>query len=321
MRSDISTGVPGVPGGSERGRKMMRKLRFIAGATLLVLSLMYTTMPGLEAEAMQSPDATVYVPVRVADSKNVPFTSLKQEHFQLLEENKDQKVTFFSAPGEPMTVGVVLGLSASGPVKTAGGKDRVSVDILGAVERVREANGSGPANLDQLPLDSDGMYSLVSKNIASMSQNSSRRKALVIVSDGLIPSGGRADAMQVPKGLVETARLAPFPVYFLFAVTSLPEPALTESSSYVVGYTMDQLATVTGGQTVVGQIENNLASTATALRDRLKGQYILGFTSTNAAKEGKWRKLAVKVTPPDSKVKLKVDAKERYFVPKADGGK
>jgi len=295
----------------------MRKLKYIAGATILVLSLFYTTMPGLEAEAIQSPDTTIYVPVRVVDSKNVPVTTLKQEHFQLLEENKDQKVTFFSGPGEPMTVGVVLELSANGPVKSTGQRDRVSVDILTAVERVREANGSGPGNLEQLPLDSDGIYSLLSKNIATMSQNPNRRKALVVVGDGMIPSGSRADAMQVPKALIETARLAPFPVYFLFAVTSLPEPALTEGSSYVVGYTMDQLATVTGGQTIVGQIDNNLSSTSVGLRDKLKAQYILGFTSTNAAKDGKWRKLAVKVTPPDN-AKLKVDAKARYFVPKAD---
>jgi len=296
----------------------MRKLKFIAGVALLAVALLYTTLPGLDAEAIQSPDATVYVPVRVFDSKNVPITNLKQEHFQLMEENKDQKVTFFSAPGEPMTLGVVLGLSASGPVKTAGGKDRVSVDILNAVERVREANGSGPANLDQLPLDSDGMYSLVAKNITALAQNGSRRKALVVVSDGMIPSGARSDAMQLPKNLIETARLAPFPVYFLFTVTSLPEPALTEGSSYAVGYSMDQIATATGGQTLVGQIENNLGATATGLRDKLKGQYILGFTSTNAVKDGKWRKLAVKVTPPDTQTKVKVDAKARYFVAKAD---
>ena len=296
----------------------MRKLKFIAGVTLLALSLLYTTLPGLEAEAIQSPDATIYVPVRVVDNKNVPVTTLKQEHFQLLEENKDQKVTFFSAPSEPMTVGVVLALSASGPVKTAGQRDRVTVDILNAVERVREANGTGPASLDQLPLDSDGVYSLMAKNIATMSQNPSKRKALVVVSDGLIASGSRADAMQPPKALIETARLASFPVYFLFAVTSLPEPALTEGSSYVVGYSMDQIAAATGGQTLIGQIDNNLSSTSTGLRDKLKAQYILGFTSTNAARDGKWRKLAVKVTPPDSQAKLKVDAKPRYFVAKAD---
>jgi len=298
---------------------MMRKLNVVAGLTLLALALLYVTLPGLDAEAYQAPDGTIYVPVRVADSKNVPVTDLKQEHFQLLEENKDQKLTYFSGPADPMTVGVVLQLSASGPVKAAGQRDRVSVDILGAVDRVREANGSGPGALDQLPLDSDAIYALMAKNITALSQSPGKRKALVVVGDGMIASGSRSDAMQLPKSLIESARVAPFPVYFLFAVTSLPEPALTEASSYAVGYSMDQIATATGGQTVIGQIDATLSTSATALRDRLKAQYILGFTSTNPAKDGKWRKLSIKVTPPDTKAKLKIDAKKQYFVAKADG--
>jgi len=298
----------------------MRKLNVIAGLMLLTLGLLSVTLPGLDAEAIQAADATVFVPVRVTDNKNVPVTTLKMEHFQLSEENKEQKLTYFSGPGDPMTVGVVLQLSGSGPVKAAGQRDRASLDILGAVDRVREANGSGPAPLDQLPLDSDAIYSTIAKNINALSQNPSKRKALVVVGDGMIASGSRADAMQLPKSLIENARLASFPVYFLFTVTTLPEPALTEGSSYAVGYSMDQIATATGGQTVVGQIENNLTSGATALRDRIKAQYVLGYTSTNPAKDGKWRKLAVKVTPPDTQLKLKVDAKPRYFVAKADGG-
>ena len=299
---------------------MMRKLNVVAGLMLLALALLCVTLPGLDAEAVQAVDATVFVPVRVTDSKNVPVTSLKLEHFQLSEENKEQKLTYFSGPGDPMTLGVVVQLSASGPVKAAGQRDRITVDILGAVDRVREAATPGPAILDQLPLDSDAIYPMMAKNIAALSQSPGKRKALVVVGDGLIASGSRAEAMQLPKSLIETARLASFPVYFLFAVTSLPEPALTEGSAYAVGNSLDQIATATGGQTVVGQIENNLASNATVLRDRLKAQYVLGYTSTNPAKEGKWRKLTVKVTPPDSQLKVKIDAKKQYFVAKADGG-
>jgi Ca-activated chloride channel family protein len=124
--------------------------------------------------------------------------------------------------------------------------------------------------------------------------------------------------MQMPKALLETARRSQFPVYFLYLTDKLPEAVLTETGNTVVGYTLQQMADASGGQVIVGQMENTLQSNAEKLRDALKTQYILGFTSTNTAKDGKWRKLAVKVNPPAELTKLKVTARQRYYVPKSD---
>jgi len=300
----------------------MRARNVVTAFTFLFAALVYANLPDLDAEAKQSPNAqgaTVFVPVNVTDSKNVPVTTLKAEHFQVLEENKEQKITYVSAPGEPMTVGVVLALSSRGPVKAPGQRDRTTVDILAAVERVREANGAGiPAMFDQLPLDSDGLYALVSRSITTLDQQASRRKALVVVGDGLISNGSSVQSMQLPKALIETARRVQFPIYFLFTVTSLPEPPLVEGSTYAAGFSMQEIASASGGQVITGMIENNLGSSASRLRDSLKGQYVLGFTSANTAKDGKWRKLTVKVNPPADFSKVKVTAKSRYFVPKAE---
>jgi len=288
----------------------------------LIVGLVYVMAPALDTATPQanSQEGTVFVPVNVTDSKNVPVTTLKAEHFQILEENKEQKITSVSIPGDPMTLGLGLQLSTRGPVKTQGQRDRVTVDILGSLDRIREAHGAGlPPTLDQLPLDSDGHYTMLANSIAVLDRQATRRKALVVVSDGLIAAGSSAESMQPPKNLIELAKRVQFPIYFLFVVTSIPEPALTEGSTYVAGYTLQQMAEASGGQMFVGQVENNLASSATKLRDMLKSQYVLGFTSTNAAKDGKWRKLTVKVNPPAELTKLKVAAKSRYFVPKADG--
>jgi Ca-activated chloride channel family protein len=296
----------------------MRARNIGASLTLLVLGLSYAALPALDAGTMQAPAAgTTYLRVSVIDNKKVPVGPLKAEHFQLTEENKEQKITYFSAPGEPASLAVVLALSASGPVKNPGQRDRVSVDITTAVERVREA--FGPTNpsttVEQMPLDSDGIYNVVAKNVANLERQPNPRKALVVVSDGLVPSGTRAESMPVPKALTEAARVLNFPIYFLFPVTSRPEPGFTESNNYVVGYYLQQIAEYSGGELVIGQIENDLPQVSENLRDTIKNMYILGFQSTNAAKDGKWRKLGVKLTPEAGK-NLKVSARSRYFVPR-----
>ena len=289
----------------------MRIRNFVSLSAILIVVL------ALTAQATQEPntDGMVLVPVMVSDSKDVPLSTLKAENFQILEDNKEQKIAYFSAAGEPTTVNVVLGLSARGPVTTVGQSDRASTEIMGAVERSREANAGRPGTVVQSPLDSDGMFGVVSQAISSLAGQPGPRKALVVVSDGLTASGSSNATLQ-PTSLIDAAKIARFPIHFLFVVKSLPEPTLTETSTYATGYYLQQVAEFSGGDMFVGQIENNLTKVSTNLRDALKNQYLIGFNSTNAAKDGKWRKLTVKVNAPAGSPKMKVNAKSRYFVPK-----
>jgi Ca-activated chloride channel family protein len=264
-----------------------------------------------------SPDDLILVPVMVTDPKDVPVNTLKQENFQLLEENKEQKITYFSPAGDPSIVGVVFGLSARGPVTAPGQKDRITEDITNAAARVREANTGGPGPITQMPFDSDGIFGTVTQAMDALGKQPNPRKALVIVSDGLIASGAQASSVGPPKALIEASKVSPFPIYFLFVAKTQSEPTLTEGSTYTAGYFLEQVANYSGGQLMFGEIENTLTRVSTNLRDGLKNQYLLGFKPANLTKDGKWRKLSVKVTPPAGAPKLKIKSKERYFVPKA----
>ena len=271
---------------------------------------------GLLVAQAPNTDDLILVPVMVSDNKDVPVNSLKEENFQVLEDNKEQKIAYFSGAGDPIIVATVLGLSARGPVTSAGQRDRISVDIMNAVERVRQANTGAPGAVVQSPLDSDGMFKVVSQALSDLGKQPGSRKALVVVSDGLIASGSSASSVQSPTALIDAAKVSRFPIYFIFTVRSLPEPALTEDSTYGTGYFLQQVAEYSGGRMIVGQIETNLDEVSTNLRNGLKNQYVLGFKTTNTAKDGKWRKLTVKVNPTAGTPKLKVSAKSRYFVPK-----
>jgi Ca-activated chloride channel homolog len=293
----------------------MRAHTFVSKILFLTLSVsgLSCVLAAMQGGAPQG--NLVLVPVSVTDAKNIPVTTLKQDSFQLLEDNKEQKIVQFSSATDPLTLGVVLGLSAQGPIKTPGQKDRASVEVLDAVTRIREANPAGP--LVQNPFDGDGMFETVVKSMNELSKVPNPKKAIVVVSDGYIASGSQASSVPVPKSLIDNSKLAQFPIYFLFASSTTNSlPGFTENSSQATGYYLQQVAEYSGGNAIAGQTENNLAKVSTDLRDSLKTLYFLGFQSTNTAKDGKWRKLTVKVTPPADIAKVKVDAKPRYFVPK-----
>jgi len=47
----------------------------------------------------------------------------------------------------------------------------------------------------------------------------------------------------------------------------------------------------------------------------LKNQYVLGYSSTNPAKDGRWRKIKVKLNTPKGLSSLSVRSKTGYYAP------
>jgi len=58
---------------------------------------------------------------------------------------------------------------------------------------------------------------------------------------------------------------------------------------------------------------NDLEETCEKIALELKNQYVIGYESTNRDKDGKFRKLRVKVTPPPGMTRLNVRARNGYF--------
>jgi Ca-activated chloride channel family protein len=48
----------------------------------------------------------------------------------------------------------------------------------------------------------------------------------------------------------------------------------------------------------------------------LRNQYVVGYVPTNKNHDGKWRKVKIKLDPPEGLPKLILHAKEGYYAPK-----
>ena len=64
------------------------------------------------------------------------------------------------------------------------------------------------------------------------------------------------------------------------------------------------LADVTGGRAFFPQTFSELDYYVDLIRSELANQYVLGYTPVNKARDGKWRKLQVKLAAPEGFSKM-----------------
>jgi Ca-activated chloride channel family protein len=78
---------------------------------------------------------------------------------------------------------------------------------------------------------------------------------------------------------------------------------------------LSEISDVTGGRTFTIANTNELADVATKIGIELRNQYVLGYRPSNPTRDGKWRKIKVKLNPPKGLPPLHVYAKTGYYAP------
>jgi Ca-activated chloride channel family protein len=72
---------------------------------------------------------------------------------------------------------------------------------------------------------------------------------------------------------------------------------------------------LTGGRAFTIDNPNDLADVSTKIGIELRNQYVIGYRPKNPMRDGKWRKIKVKLSPPKGLPPLKVYAKTGYYAP------
>ena len=78
---------------------------------------------------------------------------------------------------------------------------------------------------------------------------------------------------------------------------------------------LNDITEVTGGRMFTISNPNELADVATKIGIELRNQYVLGYRPTNMTRDGRWRKIKVKLIPPKGLPHLNVFAKTGYYAP------
>ena len=130
------------------------------------------------------------------------------------------------------------------------------------------------------------------------------RKAIVVITDGL-DSG----SIFVPEAAMKAARNRADASSSTAFTTSIMPLQRNKSDSFPGEEALRKLAEPTGGRMFHVGWGMPLKTVFNTIREEMRNQYAIGYTSTNRVKDGSYRRLEIKQPRPG----LKIQARQGYY--------
>lgn len=266
----------------------------------------------------------VLVPVTITDSLNRPVMGLSKTDFSLYEDGNPQQIRSFWCDDSPISVGVILDLSKSMTNKldvarealgkffdlgnpeddyfviTFADRPTILADATQSIGYIRGrladvVAGGHTALLDAIYLGE-----------TQLRRARYKRRALLIISDGG-DNRSRFTASEL-KQIVEEEDATIYAIGLFDKVFKTPE-------EWEGKRLLTQITEATGGRTVTVNNPKDLPQAAEEISVEMRNQYILGYRPSNLSRNGKWRKIKVRVKVPADTAQLQVYSKSGYKAP------
>jgi VWFA-related protein len=321
-----------------RGGFLFAFLVLILGASYGPLALAQDDTASKPGGAVGSPSAQsnprfnvettlVLIPASITDPLNRFVLGLQKQDFHLFEDGTEQTITHFSGEDAPLSVGLVFDTSGSMGVKLETSRqaalqflktmnpqdevflvefsDKAQVEV-GFTNQIEDVEGKLKS---VQPGGLTAMLDAVEAALHEMKKAKNSRKAIVIISDG-----GDNHSQYTASELQSLVREADVQVYAMGVFE--PSIFLGMSKEEISGpRLLAQIAEQTGGRVFAASDPYDLPSIATRIGIELRNQYVLAYSPKNAEKDGKYRKVEVKVTQPAGIPTLKVRWRLGYYAP------
>lgn len=276
----------------------------------------------------------------VKDTRGALVTDLSASDFEIREDGKKQELRYFARETDrPLTLGLLVDTSGSQQQVLPLEKQTatqflrqilrasdlallitfdVDVDLLqdftSEAERLEQAlhrariNAPGnPVNPGPLPRSGtigtrlyDAVY-LASKQKLGPEVG---RKALIVISDGM-DFGSTVSLKQA----IEAAQRADTMIYTIGVAD--PQSYYQQGMAYTGRGPLEELARETGGRAIFPTSPQKLQEAFDQIAAELRSQYSLGYSPTNRARDGQFRKIEIKVNRPG----MRVQARRGYYAP------
>jgi Ca-activated chloride channel homolog len=269
----------------------------------------------------------VLIPVTVTDPLGRPVTGLEREHFRVFEEKVEQEIAHFAADDAPLAAGLVFDVSGS-----MGNKLRKSRQA--AAQFFRSSNPEDEFFLVEFnerpqlvaPLTSNheeiqnrlafsqskgrtALLDAVYMALHEMKKSNRARKALLILSDGG-DNSSRYTEGEV-RSLVRESDSLIYAIGIFEHVSARGRSAEELSGPGLLG----RMAEQTGGRHFPVENVNDLPDIAAKIGIELRNRYILGYTSTNQQRDGKYRRVQVRIVQPRGLPSLRAAWRMGYYGP------
>jgi hypothetical protein len=142
--------------------------------------------------------------------------------------------------------------------------------------------------------------------IAKMKDAHHERKALLVVSDG------GDNRSRYTEGEVRAAvREADVEIYSI----GIFDPYAPTPEERTGPQLLDDISSATGGRLFRVDDVDEMSDIAEKISTELRNQYVIGYKPKDLTRDGKWRKVKVKVNPPPGLPPLTVYARTGYYAP------
>ncbi len=324
--------VTAVIAGDEDTQKQKSPKEFAPAQPKVAIEPRMRTTPDREREPERSSNIRVdtnlvLINVTVTDPMNRFVTGLETEHFKLLEDKQEQKITHFASEDAPLSIGLVFDTSQSMGnklqkariavsqfFKTANPEDEfflvqfntrpeMIVPFTSNTEEIQNRLTFTQAKGRTALLD--GVYMAMHE----MKKAKNTRKAILILSDGG-DNSSRYTETEV-RNLVREADVQIYAIGIFEAVHSRGRSAEELSGPGL----LSELAEQTGGRHFPVENLNDLPDVAAKIGMELRNQYVLGYSPANADRNGKYRRVVVKLVQPRGMPPLKPFWRQGYYAP------
>ncbi len=282
--------------------------------------------PVIEAH-LRIDSALVQVPVHVTTPYGASITNLTKGNFQIFEDDVEQEITHFSQDDAPVSVALVF--DASGSMQN---KIRKSSEAAAAFFKTSNAEdeflliefNERPKLAFSFTSDSDEIYKKIARtrpfgrtslldaiHMASVQMKNAHnlRKAIVILSDGG-DNRSRYTSSEIKNTLLESD----VQVYAMGIFD--PDESRKRTPEELNGpHLLEELAEQTGGRLYSVDRLDDLPLISTRIGNELRSQYLLGYSSTNSARDGKYRHVKVKLVAPLDMPNLRAYYRHGYYAP------
>jgi Ca-activated chloride channel homolog len=256
-------------------------------------------------------------------------TDLKPEHFEVWEDRVQQAIEYFSEEATPLSVGVIFDISGSMKEKLNVARDAavsflntgnpddefflvefnskpdVTQDFTTDINRLRNHLMFTPAN------GMTALFDAVYVGLSKLRDATNPKKALLLITDG------EDNHSRYSFGAVrDYIKEQDVELYAIGIVSDYNSGLAMGRAGRAL---IEELTELTGGRAFFPESIYELPDICTKIAVELKNQYVLGYRSTNGVRDGKWRRISLKIHPPAGMPDMIIRGKSGYYAPVSSG--
>jgi Ca-activated chloride channel family protein len=269
----------------------------------------------------------VLVNVTVTDPFDRIVTGLDQTNFEVFDEKVEQKIASFSTEDAPISVGLIFDSSGSMSDKIQKSKEAALqfFKTSNPQDEFMLINFSDRPNLvtgftskfediqDRLLFVKAGgrtaLLDAIYLGLSEMKKATTNRRALLVISDG-----GDNHSRYTENDIKRAVRESDVQIYTVGIFEPLASRGRTPEEAGGPSLLAD-LAEVSGGRMFSVEDANELPDIAEKISIELRNQYVIGYHPSNLVRDGRWRRIKVKLDPPRGLPPLQVYARTGYYAP------